>query len=71
MVMTEKEKEVLKYIIEFKTVNSYAPTVREIANGVNSKSLSHIHNILEILKEKKFITFVPGKHRSINVIKFL
>ena len=69
--ITEKEKEILKYIIQFKSVNGYSPTVREIAQGVNTKSLNHVYSALEDLKVKEYITFKEKKTRTINVLKFL
>ena len=69
--ITEKEKEILKYIIQFKSVNGYSPSVREIAQGVNTKSLNHFYSALEDLKVKEYITFKEKKTRTINVLKFL
>lgn len=69
--ITEKEKEILKYIIQFKSVNGYSPSVREIAQGVNTKSLNHVYSALEDLKVKEYITFKEKKTRTINVLKFL
>lgn len=69
--ITEKEKEILKYIIQFKSVNGYSPSVREIAQGVNTKSLNHVYSALEDLKVKEYITFKEKKSRTINVLKFL
>ena len=69
--ITEKEKEILKYIIQFKSVNGYSPSVREIAQGVNTKSLNHVYSALEDLMVKEYITFKEKKTRTINVLKFL
>ena len=69
--ITEKEKEILKYIIQFKSVNGYSPSVPEIAQGVNTKSLNHVYSALEDLKVKEYITFKEKKTRTINVLKFL
>ena len=69
--ITEKEKEILKYIIQFKSVNGYSPSVREISQGVNTKSLNHVYSALEDLRVKEYITFKEKKTRTINVLKFL
>lgn len=69
--ITEKEKEVLQYIIKFKSVNGYSPSVREIARGVNTKSINHVYTMLEDLKVKGYISFKPKTTRTINVLKFL
>lgn len=69
--ITEREKDVLRYIIRFKEVNGYSPTTREIASGINTSSLYHVTNMLFDLKEKGYITFKEKAPRTIRVIKFL
>ena len=69
--MTNKEIEVLKYIIQFKQVNGYAPTVREIATGTYTTSVSYIYEVLENLKHLGYITYKNNKYRTINVLKFI
>lgn len=68
--MKEREKIVLDYIIKFKTINGYAPTIREIANGLNTKSLSYVSDTLEQLQEKGFISYLQNKPRTIRVLRF-
>ena len=67
--MTAKEIDVYKYIVFFKTVNGYAPTVREIAQGVNTKSVSHIYTCLEHLADKGLLRYNPKKPRTIVILK--
>lgn len=69
--LTEREKETLKYIIEFKKTNGYSPTVREIAKGINTKSTTHVRSMLAHLKDLEYITEKPKSPRTINVIKFI
>lgn len=69
--ITEREREVLEYIIKFKSVNGYSPNIREIARGINTKSLNHVQYMLDDLKDKGYITFKPKSSRTINVLKFL
>lgn len=68
--MTPKEKDVFNYIIEFKKINSFSPTIREIADGVNTKSTTHVKEILERLRERGYIKFIDKKPRTIVVLKF-
>lgn len=70
-MITEREKELLEYIIEFKKVNGYAPTVREMQKGINTNSKNHIGVMLDNLKDKGYITNNPHKPRTIKVIRFL
>lgn len=68
--MTYREKEVLEFIIQFKTINQYSPTIREIADGIHTASLTCVKNILERLREKGFIKFEENKPRTIVVTRF-
>ncbi len=70
MNLTPREKDTLEYIIEFKKVNGYPPTIREICVGIRTKSQTHVQTMLETLAEKSYIKYNKGKHRSIKVIKF-
>ena len=69
-MLTIREHEVLDFIKEFKKVNGYSPTVKEIANGVNTKSTTHIRDILADLKTQGYITYKEHKARTIVVLKF-
>lgn len=68
--MTPREEELLKYITEFLKVNGYAPSNREMADALNTKSMNHIHTMLEHLKEKGFIDYEVKIARTIRVKKF-
>ena len=68
--MTLKEKEVLQYIILFKTVNQYAPSIREICEGVHCSNIGTIKEILERLREDNYITYQDRKPRTIVVKQF-
>ena len=69
--MTEREKEVLRYIIQFKQTNGYSPTVREIANGINTSSIPHVSAMLDDLSTEGYISFKPKSPRTIRVLKFI
>ena len=68
--MRERQKDVLEFIIKFKQVNGYSPTIREIAKGINTKSIKHVQTMLEELQELGYIKYVHGKQRTIVVLKF-
>lgn len=68
--ITKTEQEVLNYIIRFKEVNGYSPTVREIATGCY-RSRTTIQPILERLQDKGYITRKENAQRTIRVIKFI
>lgn len=69
--MTVREKEVLEFVIQFKQTNGFSPTVREIANGINTKSTDHVRNMLQDLMDKGYINMREKSPRTIVVKKFI
>ena len=69
--ITERERDLLEYVTRFKEVNGYAPTIKEIQIGINTKSSYHIGVMLEDLKDKGYITYKPNKARTIRILKFI
>ena len=66
--LTIREREILNYIIDFKTVNGFAPTISEIATTLIT-SRSFVRSALYHLEEKGFIRYKPEKMRSIVVLR--
>jgi repressor LexA len=62
--LTERQKRVLAFIIEYQRMHGIAPTVREIGEHFGLRSPGGIHRILMLLKEKGFILAESGKKRS-------
>lgn len=58
----------LEFIRNFIARNGYAPSVREIADGVGLVSLSAASNHLRNLEKKGRIARVPGLSRAIKVL---
>jgi repressor LexA len=53
--LTPKQKEVLDYIIEFINDRNYAPSFREIADGLNLASPSTVHVHIQALRSRGFL----------------
>ena len=68
--MKSNQKLVYDYILNFKTVNGYSPTVREIARGLNTKSKSWVSDILQELKANGYITYKDNTPRTIVILRF-
>ena len=68
--MRPRQKDVLEFIIKFKQVNGYAPTFKEIARGINTKSIYHVQTLIEELADMGYIRYQHGKQRTIVVLKF-
>lgn len=68
--MKANQKLVYDYIYNFKSVNGYSPTVREIAKGLNTKSNTWVYEILQELKDLGYITYKKNTPRTIVILKF-
>ena len=68
--LTQKEKEVYNYIVSFKIVNGFAPTITEISKGLYT-SRTYVRECLEKLQEKEVLKYVPSKARTIVVQKMI
>jgi len=68
-MLTTKQKELLQAIEYFINENSYSPTVRELGKMLGNSSPSTIQSKLFELERKKYISTVPGKYRTIKILK--
>lgn len=72
MYLTERgvkrRKQILKFIKEFTEDFGYAPTVREIADGVFLSSASTVQGHLEILRAQKKVAWEPKAYRTIRIV---
>ena len=69
--MTEREKELLEYIKTFQLLEGYSPTIREIARGLNTKSISHVQAMIDHLQAEGVLKIKPKKVRTIRILKDL
>lgn len=67
--ITKKQSIALDYITEYLATNPYAPSLKEIADALNLKSASTAKYLTDQLADKGYITYLPGQHRSIAVVK--
>lgn len=68
MPLTKRQNEVLQYIRDFLSRNSYSPTLEEIAKHFGMASLNGVHKHLTVLEERGFIHRLSNRARSIDVI---
>lgn len=66
--MTERQRLVLEFIQTYIKMKGVAPSMQDIATGLNMKSRSNIHRIVHGLKEKGFLMLSPNKVRTMRVI---
>lgn len=65
--LSNKQKEILAFIVQHVQLKGFPPSVREICDGVNLKSTSSVHAQLSRLEEKGYIRRDPSKTRSIEI----
>ena len=65
--ITERQKEVLKFISEFTDDNSYPPTIREIGDHFGI-SLRAVQDHISALQKKGYLSQCQKRSRSIRVI---
>ena len=66
--LTKRQRTVLDMIISFTAKHGLAPTVREIRDALNLKSIGHVSAILDALVERGYLSRLSGKSRSIVVL---
>ena len=66
--LTPRTQDLLDFIIKFKQTNGYSPTNKEMRQGINTKSRSHINQMLDDLEDKNYIK-IKHRPRSTNIIK--
>jgi len=65
--ISERQKQILQFILKKVKEHGYPPTVREIASAVNLNSSATIHAHLKKLEEYGYIKRDPTKPRAIEV----
>lgn len=68
MTLTNKQQDVLDFIVWFRGENGYAPTFGEIQRGMGYKSVPVVMAHIRALEKKGKIRTTPGVTRSIVVI---
>ncbi|EGY78642.1 transcriptional repressor LexA [Peptoniphilus indolicus] len=66
--LSQREKDILFYLIQQLQLKGYPPTVREICQQLNIKSTSTVHGSLEKLEIKGYIRKDPTKPRAIEIL---
>lgn len=66
--LTLREHDVLVYIINYKCINGFAPTIGDIADALIT-SRTFVRSALYRLSDKGFIRWQKGKPRTIVVLK--
>jgi len=68
-VLYRKERELLKFVIQFQEQHGYSPTLREMADAMGNRSVSTIHMVIRSLVDKEYIQKVDGNTRTLKILK--
>lgn len=68
-VLYNREKRVLEFVSQYIQRNGYAPTLTEIATGIDVSAVSTVHEHLEKLIQKGFVKKSKGFERSIEIVR--
>ena len=65
--LSEKQKQLLKFLSDFNATRGFPPTIREICSHFGLKSLNTVHVQLRVLENKSYLQIHPGKGRGITL----
>jgi repressor LexA len=66
--LSEQERRVLDYIVEYLRSNTYQPSVREIGRQFSIKSTKTVSELLQSLANKGWIERDPSRSRGVRVL---
>lgn len=66
----DNRSNIYNFIIEYIKINGYAPTVREICDGIGVKSTSTIHKYMKQLNDIGLLEVKAGESRAIRVMGY-
>ena len=67
-MLTDRQTEICKTIIELTENKGFSPTYQEIATALGLKNRSGIVQHLERLRKKGYVTWIRGDRRTLTVI---
>ena len=65
--LTPRQKKLFDFIKSYMKKEPVAPSYEEMMRAAGLKSKSGVHKIVRQLEERKWITRLPGKNRSIRI----
>jgi repressor LexA len=67
--LTDRQKEILEFINQFRNANGYPPTLREIGRNFGMASTFGVKRHLDALEKKGYLTVESNSSRAISVIE--
>mgnify|MGYP001027329298 CR=1 FL=1 len=66
--LTNKQKQIYDFIVDFTSTNGYPPSIREICQAVGLKSPSSVHSYIKILQDAGYIQKTDKKTRALTPV---
>ena len=68
-MLTAKQSELLRFIRSSTSATGHGPSYREMAQALWLASISGVHRLVSGLEDRGFIARLPGRARSIQIIR--
>lgn len=68
-MLTQKQRDLLMFIHDYTTRTGLSPSFEEMKSGLDLKSKSGIHRLINALVERGFLARLPNKARALEVVK--
>ncbi len=65
--LTKRQTEALAFIRSYIERKGFSPSYEDIMDGLGAPSKQWVHDMVRRLAEKRMITFLPGRARSIRL----
>lgn len=66
--LTPRQQEVLSFIRQYIAEHKYPPNVRDIGDHFGFASPSGVQSALKALRKKGYVTWEPGKNRTLRLV---
>lgn len=63
----DRRRAILRFVRGYIKKNGYAPSIAEIAEGVDLASKTAVRHHLDVLKSENWVTWTEGRYRSLQV----
>jgi len=68
-MLTKKQRDLLMFINDYTQRTGLSPSFEEMKHGLDLKSKSGIHRLINALVERGFLARLPNKARALDVVK--
>jgi SOS-response transcriptional repressor LexA len=63
----DRRRAILRFVKAYAKKNGMAPSIAEIAAGVELSSKTAVRHHLEVLRSEKYVDWIDGKYRSLRI----